>query len=161
MKLIDRLTLWYLAITTVVLFAGGLIVFYFVQRGIEEEVTHRLKRDIDHAAQLLENGTPVNSITDMQIEVKELPLNAPSVNMYVTDSMGYFSPSRRAIDRKFTVASSYKIGDKHFYISAYNFIAEPDEILEGIVASLSVTLIILLTFVWIATNVKAYPFEFQ
>jgi signal transduction histidine kinase len=152
MKLINRFTLWYLAITTLVLLASGLIVFYFVQRGIENEVARRLKRNIDNAAQLMESGVPIDSIIGTQIEVIELMPDAPLVKLQITDSMGYFSRPSRAIDRKFTVASSYKIGDRHFYISAYNFIAEPDEIFEGIVNSLAVTLFILLIFVWITSR---------
>jgi signal transduction histidine kinase len=152
MKLINSLTIWYLAITTLVLLASGFIVFYRVQSGIESEVARRLKRDIDSAAQLLENGISVDSVRGMQMEVTELPLEAPLVEMHITDSMGYYSLPRRAVDRKFTVASSYKVGGKHFYISAYNFIAEPDEILEGILASLAATLILLMTFVWIASR---------
>jgi signal transduction histidine kinase len=152
MKLINQLTLWYLAITTLVLLASGLIVFYFVQRGIENEVARRLKRDIDSAAELISSGVPADSVTGTQMEVRMLSLNAPLVKLHITDSMGYFSRSHRAIDRKFTVASSYKIGDEHLYISAYNFIAEPDEIFEGIVNSLAVTLLLLLTFVWIASR---------
>ncbi len=150
MKLIDRLTIWYLTITTLVLLASGLIVFYFVQREIENEVSRRLKRDIDHAARLLGNGVPVDSVKGPQIEISELPVNAPIVRFQVTDSMGYFS--RRALDRKFTVASSYKVGNRHYHISAYNFIAEPDEILEGVMHSLAITLVVLLLFVWIASR---------
>jgi signal transduction histidine kinase len=150
MKLINRLSLWYLAITTFVLLASGLSVFYFVQREIEIEVTRRLKRDIDRAANLLESGVPVDSLSQPQIEVTELPFNAPLVKLELTDSMGYFS--RRALDRKFTVAASYKVGDRHFYISAYNFIAEPDEILDGVLNSLAITLALLLVFVWIASR---------
>ena len=152
MKLINRLTLWYLAITTIVLLASGLIVFHFVQLGIENEVTKRLKRDLDSAARLLESGVPIDSLDGMQLEVSELPFDTPSVTMQVTDSMGYFHPPLRAIDRKFTVASSYKIGGKHYYISSHNFIAEPDEIMEGIFTSLAVTLLLLLSFVWIASR---------
>ncbi len=150
MKLINRLSLWYLVITTFVLFASGLSVFYFVQREIEIEVTRRLKRDIDHAARLLKNGVPVDSLAGSQLEVSELPFNAPLVKLQVTDSMGYFS--QRALDRKFTVAASYKVSDRHFYISAYNFIAEPDEILDGVLSSLAITLLFLLVFVWIASR---------
>jgi len=152
MKLINRLTIWYLAITTSVLLASGCIVFYRVQAEIENEVATRLKRDIDHAAQVLDNGTDPDSIRSTQLNVTELPFDAPSIAFQTTDSMGYFSLPRRALDRKFTAAASYKINGKHFYISAYNFIAEPDEILEGILASLAATLVILLVFVAIASR---------
>jgi len=152
MKLINRLTLWYLAITTFVLLASGLIVFYRVQAEIENEVKTRLKRDIDHAAQLITDGLSIDSVRGNQLDVQELDFNASLIPLQVTDSMGFYSLYRRALDRKFTVASSYKIQGKHYYISAYNFIAEPDEILEGIIASLAVTLLILLLFVAVTSR---------
>jgi signal transduction histidine kinase len=152
MKLLNRLTIWYLAITTFVLLASGLIVFYRVQAEIEHEVKTRLKRDIDHAAQLITDGLQVDSVQGDQIEIKEVPYDAALVPLQVTDSMGFYSLYRRALDRKFTVASSYKINGKHYHISAYNFIAEPDEILEGIIASLAVTLLILLLFVAVTSR---------
>ena len=152
MKLINRLTLWYLAITTFVLLASGIIVFYRVQAEIENEVQTRLKRDIDYTVQLLGDGLSVDSVQGNQIEIKEISVTAAIIPLTVTDSMGVYSPYRRALDRKFTVASSHKINGKHYYISAYNFIAEPDEILEGIIASLTVTLLILLLFVAITSR---------
>ena len=152
MKLINRLTIWYLAITTFVLLASGLIVFYRVQAEIENEVKTRLKRDIDHAAQLITDGLSIDSVRGNQLDVQELDFNASLIPLQVTDSMGFYSLYRRALDRKFTVASSYKIQGKHYYISAYNFIAEPDEILEGIIASLAVTLLILLLFVAVTSR---------
>ena len=72
MKLINRLTLWYLAITTFVLLASGIIVFYRVQAEIENEVQTRLKRDIDYTAQLLGEGLSVDSVQGNQIEIKEI-----------------------------------------------------------------------------------------
>ena len=152
MKLINKLTLWYLAITTLVLLASGIIVFYRVQAGIEKEVSRRLKRDIDHVAQMLQAGVPLDSIKGMQMEVKELNFDAPLIPLQITDSMGLYSLPRRAVDRKFTVASSSKIKGRHLYLSAYNFIAEPDEILEGILDSLGVTFVILLVFVGVASR---------
>ena len=144
MKLINKLTIWYLAITTFVLLASGLIVFYMVQAEIENEVQTRLKRDIDHAAKLIAEGLSVDSVRGNQLDIKELDYNAALIPLQVTDSMGFYSLYRTALDRKFTVGSSYKIQGKHYYISAYNFIAEPDEILEGIIASLAATLLIFL-----------------
>ena len=152
MKLINKLTIWYLAITTFVLLAGGLIVFYRVQAEIENEVETRLKRDIDHAAKLITDGMPIDSVRGNQLNIKELDYNGALIPLQVIDSMGFYSLYRTALDRKFTVASSYKIQGKHYYISAYNFIAEPDEILEGIIASLAVTLLIFLLFVAVTSR---------
>ena len=91
MKLINRLTIWYLAITTFVLLASGLIVFYRVQAEIENEVKTRLKRDIDHAAQLISEGLPIDSVRGNQLDLKELDYNASLIPLQVTDSMGFYS----------------------------------------------------------------------
>lgn len=152
MKLIDKLTVWYLAITTLVLLASGFIVFYRVQAGIEQEVARRLKQDIDYTVELLQEGVPLNSLRSSQIEITELSVDAPLVPFQIADSMGYYSQHRRALDRKFSVGGSFKIGEKHYYVSTYNFIAEPDEILEGILASLTVTLLALLLFVGVTSR---------
>lgn len=152
MKLINRLTIWYLAITTLVLLVSGFIVFHRVQAEIETEVGRRLKRNIDHIADLIKDGVPVDSIQTKEIEIKVLPFEAPLVTLQVQDSMGYFALPLRAVDRKYSVASSYKIAGKHYYIAAHNFIAEPDEIFEGILASLGFTLVILLAFVTLASR---------
>jgi signal transduction histidine kinase len=152
MKLINRLTIWYLAITTLVLLVSGFIVFHRVQSEIETEVGRRLKRNIDHVAGLIKDGVPVDSIQTKEIEIKVLPFEAPLIKLQVKDSMGYFALPLRAVDRKYSVASSYKIAGQHYYISAHNFIAEPDEIFEGILASLGFTLVILLAFVTLASR---------
>lgn len=152
MKLINRLTIWYLTITTFVLLASGLIVFYRVQAEIENEVEARLKGNIDHAAELITNGLSVDSVRGNQLEIKELDYDDALIPLQVTDSMGFHLWYRGALDRKFTVSSSYKVNGKHYYISAYNFIAEPDEILEGILASLAAALLILLIFVVLASR---------
>jgi signal transduction histidine kinase len=135
-----------------VLLVSGFIVFHRVQAEIETEVGRRLKRNIDHIADLIKDGVPVDSIQTKEIEIKVLPFEAPLVTLQVKDSMGYFALPLRAVDRKYSVASSYKIAGKHYYITAHNFIAEPDEIFEGILASLGFTLVILLAFVTLASR---------
>ena len=151
MKLINRLTIWYLVITTLVLLVGGFIVFVRVEAEIETEVSHRLARNIDHVADLLREGVPMDSIEEEQTRIKLIDYDRPIVELHIKDSMGVFS-SEWAVDRMFSVTKSYKIEGKHFKITAYNFIAEPDEIFEGIVASMAATLGILLVFVTLASR---------
>jgi signal transduction histidine kinase len=156
MRLVNKFTVWYLAITTLVLLLSGIIVFYNVQAEIEKEVTRRLKRDIDHAVRLLESEVPIDSVMAEHIAIKELAFDKALIPFSTFDSMVNYSPSlTRVFDRKFGVVSSYKIKDKHYYISAYNFIAEPDEILEGILFSLGLTLLILLLFVGIVSRMMS------
>lgn len=57
----------------------------------------------------------------------------------------------QALDRKLTVESSYHIRDKHFKVSMYDFVAEPDEIADGVRKSIGWIFLILLTIV-VLTN---------
>lgn len=151
MTLINRLTIWYLIITTLVLLVGGFIVFNRVSSEIETEVSRRLGRTIDHVAGMLQEGVPADSIQEQQTEIKRIDFERPIIENHVRDSMGIFS-SEWAVDRKFSVTRSYKIDGVHYKITAYNFIAEPDEIFEGIVASMIATLGILLIFFTLAST---------
>ena len=155
MKLINKFTLWYLAISTLVLLLSGVIVFYKVQSEIEKEVTRRLKRDIDHTAQLLDNGVSIDSLQREQLLISELNFNEPVISLRTSDGLAHYSPTLKSLDRKFSVTSSYKIKDKHYAITAHNFIAEPDEILEGILFSLGSALVILLIFVGLASRLMS------
>jgi signal transduction histidine kinase len=152
MKLINKFTIWYLAITILVFFVGGVIVFYSIQSEIEHEVSRRLHRDIDHVANQIKNGMPVDSVSKGNISITELDFNASLVAFHTSDSMVNDSKHFRPIDRRFGVEASYKIDGKHYLISSYNFIAEPDEIFEGILDSLGVTLLILLVLVWLVSR---------
>lgn len=152
MKLINKFTIWYLAITILVFFVGGVIVFYSIQSEIEDEVSRRLHRDIDHVADQIKNGMPVNSVSKGNISITELDFNASLVAFHSSDSMVNYSRHSRPVDRRFGVEASYKIGGKHYLISSYNFIAEPDEIFDGILDSLGVTLLILLALVGLVSR---------
>jgi signal transduction histidine kinase len=146
MKLLNKFTLWYLAITTVVLLAGGLIVFYLVQHEIDKEAKNRLKNQINVIAEQLKNGVPADQLNKEQIIIKELEPASPLIAPFSTDTMGIFAPARGP-DRKLTLSSSFKINGAHYLISAYDFIAEPDEITTGVIISLSWVFLILLLFV--------------
>ena len=152
MKLIDKFTLWFLAITAVVLFLGGLIVFYSVQYEIDQEAIRRIRSSVRHVARELRQGRPIAELVSDQIHVKELNLNAPAVKLTVYDTMGVFGPRRRAIDRKLTISESYQIDGKHYLISASDFVAEPDEIADGVIESLTWTFVMLLVIVFITSR---------
>ena len=55
--------------------------------------------------------------------------------------------SVQALDRKLTVQSSYHVGGKHYMVSMYDFVAEPDEIADGVKKSLVWIFLILLAIV--------------
>jgi signal transduction histidine kinase len=150
MKLLSKFTLWYLVITAVVLATGGLIVFYAVQHEIDEEAKRRLHSMLDHTADALRKGESPGTLMHDQLEITEIDINEPVQALSVHDTMAVFQP-RQAIDRKLTLTASYQINDRHYLISVYDFVAEPDEIAEGVMKSLAWTFAILLVLVGITS----------
>jgi signal transduction histidine kinase len=152
MRLIDKFTIWFIVITSVVLVAGGLIVFTQVQHEIDQEAIRRIKSHIDNIAQQLAEGTSPEELESEYVDITELDPSMATIDLNVYDTMAVYRPQMRALDRKLTVESSYKIGNKHYRIAMYDFVAEPDEIADGVRESLAWIFVILLMIVGV-TNV--------
>ena len=149
MKLTDKFSIWFLIITSIVLLAGGLIVFTRVQHEIDEEAIRRIKSHIDNIAEQLEQGKTPEELKSEYVEIREIDPGVPVVDLKVYDTMAVYRPRMQALDRKLTVQSSYRIGDKHYRVSMYDFVAEPDEIADGVRESLGWIFLILLVIVGI------------
>jgi signal transduction histidine kinase len=147
MKLINKFTVWYVAITTLVMLLGGVIFFKTIQWELDREARRRLNSWVEHAAHELERGISADSLNVNTMTIRELDPGAPLIAYHESDSLGLFAPRLRGLDRKLTVGASYKINGRHYYISTFDYIAEPDEIIDGIRKSLIAILIILLLFV--------------
>ena len=149
MRLIDKFTIWFIIITSLVLVAGGLLVFTRVQYEVDREAIRRIKRHIDNTAKDLAQGKTRAELESEYLEIAEIDPQAPPIKLTVYDTMAAFMPRRAALDRKLTVESSYHIGEKHYRISMYDFVAEPDEIADGVKESLAWIFLILLAIVGI------------
>jgi signal transduction histidine kinase len=136
MKLVDKFTVWFIAITSLVLVAGGLIVFTSVQYEIDREAIRRIKSHIDNIAKELKEGKTPEELESDYVEIQEIDPEAPLIGLNVYDTMAVYRRRMVALDRKLTVESSYRIGKKHYRISMYDFVAEPDEIADGVTGSL-------------------------
>ena len=147
MKLVDKFTLWFILITSLVLIAGGLIVFTRVQYEVDQEAIRRIKSHIDNIAEQLEQGKTPEELKSEYVAITEIDPAAPVIDLNVYDTMAVYRPRMEALDRKLTVESSYHIGEKHYRISMYDFVAEPDEIADGVKESLAWIFLILLVIV--------------
>lgn len=147
MRLLDKFTIWFIVITSLVLVAGGLIVFTRVQYEVDQEAIRRIKSNIDNIASQLEQGKSVAEVKSEYVEITEIDPREPEIDINVYDTMAVYRPRMQALDRKLTVESSYHIGGKHYKVSMYDFVAEPDEIADGVVESLAWIFLILLVIV--------------
>lgn len=153
MRLVDKFTIWFLVITAVVLLAGGLIVFTRVQNEVDHEAVRRIKSHIDNIAVQLEQGRSVEELKSEHVEIIEIDPRTPEIDLRVYDTMAVYRPRMEALDRKLTVESSYHIDGKHYKVSMYDFVAEPDEIADGVRESLGWIFLILLAIVAITNLV--------
>lgn len=149
MRLIDKFTIWFIVITSLVLIAGGLIVFTRVQAEVDHEAIRRLKRHLDVTARQLAQGSTPAELDNETLDITEIDPDAPPIRLQIYDTMAAFMPRMMALDRKLTVESSYHIGEKHYRISIHDFIAEPDEIADGVKESIAWIFLILLVIVGI------------
>ena len=147
MRLLDKFTIWFIVITSIVLVAGGLIVFTRVQYEVDQEAIRRIKSHIDNIAEQLEQGRTPGELKSEHVEIREIDPDAAMIDINVYDTMAVYRPRMQALDRKLTVESSYRIGDKHYKVSMYDFVAEPDEIADGVKVSLAWIFAILLVIV--------------
>lgn len=147
MKLVDKFTIGFILITAIVLVAGGLIVFSRVQYEVDREAIRRIKSNIDIVASQLEQGISPDELKSEYVVIEEIDPSLPEIDINVYDTMAVYRPNMHALDRKLTVESSYHIGQKHYRVSMYDFVAEPDEIADGVKESVGWIFLILLGIV--------------
>ncbi|MBT1701515.1 HAMP domain-containing histidine kinase [Fulvivirgaceae bacterium PWU4] len=146
MKLVNKFALWYLAMTSLVLLAGGVIVFRSVQHENDEEEVRRLRGRIEDARRMLKTGTRPDSLQSPNIEITEIDLAAPRIRFHVRDTMGWHSKFQ-GTERQIWATASYTIHGHHYAITAKDFAPEPEETLRGVVLSLSWIFFLLLVVV--------------
>ncbi|MEO5601409.1 MAG: hypothetical protein ABIR06_10825 [Cyclobacteriaceae bacterium] len=71
MKLVDKFSVWFVVITSLVLMGGGLIVFRSVQHEIDQEAIRRIKSNLDNIAQQLKEGKKPETLASDHVEIKE------------------------------------------------------------------------------------------
>lgn len=151
MKLINRLTLWYLTITFFILLVGSGLVFYFVEREVISEESHRLVGIIRYSKKLLIKGAPMPRLLDGQTSVTEMDTSLAEIPITVKDTSAYDVPTRH-FQRKLEAIGSYKLNNKHYRIYTYTFVGEADEIAIGVFKSLFWIFMLLLLGVWVLSS---------
>ena len=146
MKLINQFTLWYLAITTVVLVIGSVIIFDNVEHEIDKEESINLKDWIESTAGRIKKGHSIHRLNRTPVEIKELAFNSPTRPFETRDTVAMHEQHEH-LERQLKASKSFKIDGKHYYISVYNTVVESDDIVEALVKSLSWIFLILLIVV--------------
>lgn len=143
MRLIPKFTLWYLAITFVVLLISGVIQFFVFRAEIDFEEALMLRERLKHAIQRLEDGASPERLRRRNIEVRELGMEVPEIEFTISDTIAYHEFLQRE-EKQVKVFTSRKINDTHYYLSAYWGLVESDDITDAVLTALGWTILILL-----------------
>ena len=127
MKLITKLTWWYLALTVFVLIAGGLLIIITVQREVDEEISMRLKALSVDIKDQIENGISISEITNNHIIVKEVENPNAKLPFQYIDTSAYYSPSVGE-ERMLIARAIYPINGKKYFVEVSEFLIEKGEV---------------------------------
>lgn len=149
MKLVNRFTTWYIAITVLVLLAGSVIVFTSVQHENDDEEHRRLLGLIQDEIEIIKGNLQRKNKTS-EVNVREIDLTKPEVAFTIVDTMGWHSEFQ-GTERQLVARQSVKINGKHHLITAFAFAPEPEETIAGTIRSLTVIFFLLLLVVGITS----------
>jgi signal transduction histidine kinase len=150
MKIITKFTLYYLAVTLVVLLAGGFIVYQNVQEEVDKEESLELKGWLDNTARRIEKGAPIHKLNNDPVEVRVAGAGLPDIPFHVYDTMAMHRQLER-MERHLKAEASYRIGGEHYIIRAYDVVVEPDDIVDAITKSGGRIIGLLLLFVTVSS----------
>src|SRR5690554_22655 len=146
MKLINKFTLWYLGISSVVLLLGGIMIFQKLESEIDFEQGMELERQLDSYAEKLKNGKAPERLERDRLEIAELPLEAALQPLNVRDTLAWHDPLEQ-MERQLKASRSYLINGKHYYLATYNIVIETGDIKETVVQTMVAIFILLLIFI--------------
>src|SRR5690554_7907606 len=146
MKLINKFTLWYLGISSVVFLLGGILIFQKLESEIDFEQGMELERQLDSYAEKLKKGKAPERLERDRLEIAELPLEAALQPLNVRDTLAWHDPLEQ-MERQLKASRSYLINGKHYYLATYNIVIETGDIKETVVQTMVAIFILLLVFI--------------
>jgi signal transduction histidine kinase len=146
MKLLNQLTLIYLALTLITLVIGGFFIFRKLESEINFELGMELKRQIDAFSVRLQQGATPEGLASDRLQIIELPAELPVEPLTLRDTLAYHDPMNQQ-EIQLKASQSYKIGDKHYRISYYNLVVETEDITETVVYTMLIVLFVQLLFI--------------
>ena len=152
MKLINKLSLWYLGLTLVVIVIGGVFAYYQVKGEIDRAEIIRLQTLNDKIAEQIKSGHRLDIQTNGRpVEIVALDTSFTQ-NFSNTTERSFFNPDIQHKECRLTVNSYYKINNESYRISSYNYITKANEIFKGLLNSFLAILILLAILIAVAAR---------
>lgn len=163
MKLINKLTAWYLGVTIVVILIGGVIAYYQIKAEINRTQINRLRTYNDAVAERIEKGL------SPQFETYSPPVTVSAIDSTVTPNtftVAEESRNNAELGRqecRVAVTSYYQINGQNYRIQSHNSIKKTHEIFQGLLNSFLAILVLLVLLIGISarfiSNSVLLPFK--
>ncbi|MEM1137142.1 MAG: HAMP domain-containing sensor histidine kinase [Bacteroidota bacterium] len=135
MRLIFKITLFYLLITLLVFVLGGIISYQVIKNEIDKEQRWFLKGRLREVSSMIERRNPQNAIKRNKFSVTPLTGDAVETKISFSDTLVMHSDLRR-IEPHLRLDVTKMIAGRYYDISIYDLIIEADDIEEGVEESL-------------------------
>jgi signal transduction histidine kinase len=144
MKLLFKVTLYYLIITLIVFGIGGVMTYNIFQRQVEKETDRYLVSRLWEIENSIENGESPSAFYFRNLTIREVDNSIDETKFHFSDTLAdHPSPfiDRLESHRKLSVIR--KIHDQTFKIEMFDVIVESDDIIRGVFQSQTRLFIIL------------------
>lgn len=163
MKLINKLTAWYLGVTLVVILIGGVIAYYQVKAEINRTQINRLRTFNDATAARIEKGLPSGFETfNPPAEVTVLD-SAVTSNTFTVSEDSRYNQELGNNECRVSVDSYYQINGQNYRVRSHNSVKKTHEIFQGLLNSFLAILVLLLLLIGISarfiSNSVLLPFK--
>jgi signal transduction histidine kinase len=152
MKLVNKISLWCVGIV----FLITPICMFISYNGIKKEIDHSEKTRMEDVNDRVASQLKLGQQPDAYTQGHPISITAiTSLPVKQTEAIKeiYTNPNLHRKECKLYVNSYYKIGDKNYKISSYNFVTKSDEILMGMIKAVVWKFILVIISMAIAARI--------
>lgn len=146
MKLVQKLTLFYLLLSLVVLSLGGVFYYITFTQLIDKETDYELNGEVGRLSKFIEKGIPYDSLTDQRVQIS---LIVDSADMHHSrafkDTTAYHGPSKAIIHHR-KIKKTVQINQDWYHFQIYESVIEPLDTFYGTFKATLVVSIALILF---------------
>lgn len=128
MKLVDKFTLWFIAVVILLMPISMFISFNNIKKNIDDAEIIHLRNIHDKLAARIKNGRP--DTRPYGVKVENWAQNLPAQKVQVQESSAYNRELNR-MERYFKLSTFYTIKNNNYRITSSSYVPRSDQILNG------------------------------
>ncbi len=163
MKLINKITYWFIGIVFLITPFTMYISYTNIKKKIDEAEVERMKDVNERVAEQLKSGEkPDRYALGRPISITPVTGALPAATTEVTEA-NFFNEDIKRRECRLTVTSYYQVNGMPYRISSYNYVTKADQILKGMINALIIKMLLIILSVGITARLLSryvlYPFR--